>query len=119
MHGECIDFINRIAGVDQNEVQGNPEKLREKLKDIPLEIIAKYGLCCGKRDYKQLADVAFDILIQDDINLYSDLFEEAAEYYEQLEDYDKALKIYEKLLELPEYSSPDIWLKIGVLYRKV
>lgn len=63
--------------------------------------------------------MAFNILIKDDINNYSDLFEEAAECYEQLGEFEKALKIYEKLLELPEYSSSEIWLKVGVLYRKV
>lgn len=54
-----------------------------------------------------------------DISEYSDLFEEAAELYEQLEEYEKAVKIYEKLVELPEYDSSTIWLRIGVIYRKV
>jgi len=54
MHGECIEFINRIVGINQNEIQQNPERLRDKLKEVPLEIISKYGLCCGKRNHKQL-----------------------------------------------------------------
>ena len=57
--------------------------------------------------------------MSDDISQFPDLFEEAAETYEQLEEYAKAVKVYEKLSELPEYNSPETWLKIGVMHRKV
>ena len=116
MHTDCIDFINRIIkGSEKNE----PAKIAEKMADVPLEITSKYGLCCNKIGKKELANVVFDILIGDDINTYSDLFEEAAKSYEQLEEYEKALQIYERLTGLAEYNIPEILLKIGLLYKKV
>ena len=118
MHSECIDFINRIIKVfpkDQDQYQ----LIAEKMTDVPLEITSKYGLCCNKIGKKELANLVFGILMRDDINTYSDLFEEAAKSYEQLEDYQEALQIYERLAELAEYSTPEILLKIGQLYQKI
>jgi len=117
MHTECIDFINRIIKVfpkDQDQYQ----LIAEKLADVPLEIVSKYGLCCNKVGKKELANLVFGILMRDDINTYSDLFEEAAKSYEQLEEYQEALQIYERLAELAEYNTPEILLKIGQLYQK-
>jgi len=43
-----MNFINQTLELKEEDTKPTSEKLKEKLNEIPLEIVTKYGVCCGK-----------------------------------------------------------------------
>ncbi len=34
--------------LNENDISSKSEKFKNKINEIPLEIVTKYGVCCGK-----------------------------------------------------------------------
>jgi tetratricopeptide (TPR) repeat protein len=108
----------RINGYNQIPVlESDPEFLT--IKDIPLEIRVKFGICRLYMGELEESQKHLRYLFNSDVAIYSELYFDVAYAYIDLSQYLKAVEVLQKISASKERENTDVWLDLAKCYTEL
>lgn len=97
---KCLDFVRTLG--------------RE---GYPIEIEVRVAVCVAKSGKEQEAEPVFSKLSKISVHHYPDLYQLVGDAYRDLGKPETALQFYEPLRAVPDFDTPELWLKCAKLYE--
>jgi tetratricopeptide (TPR) repeat protein len=101
---------------------GKYEKCLEFVRKLgrdgyPIEIEVRVAVCVARSGQEQEAEPVFAKLSKISVHHYPDLYVLVGDTYKELNKHEIALQFYEPLRAVPDFDTPELWLKCAKLYE--
>lgn len=120
-HEDCCKFLeNQFFS---SEIADQASIFEPVFRSMPLELVALYARCQETLQNRTFALKAYEFIVSHDPQKFEEIsyvFEQAADFFDgKCGDSHKALEILEAMLPENPRKRQEIWLKCGLLYKKI
>eukprot|EP00742_Colponemidia_sp_Colp-10_P008569 GILJ01009287.1.p1 GENE.GILJ01009287.1~~GILJ01009287.1.p1 ORF type:complete len:545 (+),score=106.57 GILJ01009287.1:27-1637(+) len=102
---KCVQLVQKLGG--------------SSVAALPIDLTIKLGICLAYLNHIDKAEQCFDLLLNCDVQSYSDLYLDVAETLQAVELPDKALHVYNLITQVPTLNNAQIWKKQAVCCAKL
>ncbi|KAH9092085.1 hypothetical protein Ae201684P_011622 [Aphanomyces euteiches] len=112
------DAIQAIEALHRR--RNTSTSIEEAPTTVPLDIAVKYGICHLYRNHIDKAQIMFEVLFQQDVDIYGDLYIDVAEAYVAAgpEHDSTAIEILQNVLLCPTFTSDKVFAMLAHAYER-